>query len=70
MPAESAAVPRRWLARIDFAPVHRQPPLALLALAAAVSIAGSLAIDVVAVHVGEHLYPATRHFSHFRPPDY
>lgn len=71
MPVETSAPGvRRRLGRIDFAPLHRQPLAPLLVFAAAVSIAGSIAIDVVAVHVGEHLYPATRHFSHFRPADY
>ena len=39
-------------------------------LAAALSVALSLALDMVAVHVAKTEFPSTRHFSHFRFADY
>lgn len=41
-----------------------------MAAATAVSLAGSLAADELAVHVGTAVFPATAHFSHFRFSDY
>lgn len=58
------------LLRVDFVTPHRPPRPMLVAVAAAFSIAASLGLDALAVHLGESLYPATRHFSHFRVGDY
>ena len=66
----SRGVRLRRLARIDFAPVHRRPSTALLVVAAAASIALSLALAALAVHVATSVFPTTRHFSHFRVADY
>ena len=58
------------LARLDFAPQHRQPSAARLALATVLSIAGSLAADALLVVIGAALFPGTRGFVHFQFPDY
>ena len=59
----------RRRARLDLR--GRTPPSnARWVLAAALSVALSLALDMVAVHVAKAEFPATRHFSHFRFADY
>jgi hypothetical protein len=58
------------LARLDFAPRHRQPSVGRLVLATIVSVAGSLAADVLLVVIGEALFPRTRGFAHFQFSDY
>jgi hypothetical protein len=58
------------LAKIDFAPSHRQPSAALVVLATAVALAGSLAIDAVLVAIGTRIFPATVGYGHFRFSDY
>ena len=66
----SLGVRLRRHARIDFAPVHRRPSTALLVVATVASIALSLALAALAVHVATSVFPTTRHFSHFRVADY
>ena len=59
----------RRRARLDLR--GRTPPSnARWVLAAALSVALSLALDMVAVHVAKTEFPSTRHFSHFRLADY
>ncbi len=58
------------LARVDFAPSHRQPPAARVILALAVSIAGSLAADAILVVIGTTLFPSTKGYAHFQFGDY
>jgi hypothetical protein len=58
------------LARVDFAPQHRQPSAGRVLLAAIASIAGSLAADAILVVVGTAVFPRTRGFAHFQFPDY
>jgi hypothetical protein len=58
------------LARLDFAPRHRQPSPGRLVLATIVSVAGSLAADALLVVIGEAMFPRTRGFAHFQFPDY
>lgn len=63
----------KWVisvARLDFAPEHRQPSLARVLLASAVSIAGSLIADAVIVALGVALWPATKGYAHFKFADY
>ncbi len=55
---------------VDVAPDHRQPAWWCAALATAVSLAGSLGADVLSVHIGAAVFPATVHFSHFRTSEY
>ncbi|MCW2523392.1 MAG: hypothetical protein JWO63_1727 [Frankiales bacterium] len=56
--------------RIDFAPRHRQPSAAQIAVATVVAIAGSLAADAVIVRLGETLFPSTKGYAHFQFADY
>ena len=58
------------LARVDFAPAHRQPSAARVVAASVVSVAGSLAADAVLVANGTAVFPATRGYVHFRFSDY
>jgi hypothetical protein len=58
------------LARIDFAPTHRQPSAVRVLLASAVSIVGSLIADAVTVATGEALWPGTKGYAHFQFADY
>ena len=58
------------LARIDFAPAHRQPSTLRLLLASAVSIAGSLIADAVIVALGEAVWSDTKGYVHFKFADY
>jgi Family of unknown function (DUF6069) len=58
------------LARVDFAPAHRQPSAVRVIAATAASLAGSLAADALLVVIGTALFPATKGYPHFRFPDY
>ncbi len=58
------------LARVDFAPSHRQPSAARVLLALAVSLAGSLAADAILVVIGTTLFPSTKGYVHFQFHDY
>lgn len=58
------------LARLDFAPAHRQPSTLRLLLASVASIAGSLLADAVIVAIGEALMPGTKGYVHFQFSDY
>lgn len=58
------------LVHVDWQPSTRQPTTRRLALATALSIAGSLVADAVLVALGTHVFPSTRGFSHFRFGDY
>jgi hypothetical protein len=57
-------------ARVDLSPDHRQPSWWRVTLATALAIGLSLAADAALVAVGEHLWPATKGYSHFRFADY
>jgi hypothetical protein len=52
--------------KIDFAPKHRQPRLALILIATIVSVAGSLAADAILVAIGTRVFPSTVGYVHFR----
>ena len=58
------------LARLDFAPAHRQPSAIRLLLASAASIAGSLLVDAALVALGQAVFPATKGYVHFQFQDY
>ena len=58
------------LARVDFKPSHRQPSVARVLFALAVSIAGSLAADAILVVIGTALFPSTKGYVHFQFSDY
>jgi hypothetical protein len=58
------------LARVDFAPQHRQPSAGRLLLATFASIAGSLAADAMLVVIGKAVFPSTKGFAHFQFSDY
>src|SRR5271154_3566457 len=58
------------LARLDFSPQHRQPPVARVLLATVTAIVGSLAADAILVAIGEAIFPRTQGYVHFRFSDY
>jgi len=58
------------LARLDFAPQHRQPLAGRLLLATLLAIAGSLAADAFLVALSEAVFPGTRGYVHFQFSDY
>ena len=58
------------LVRVDLAPAHRQPTSLQVAIATAVSVAGSLAVDAILVVIGEAVFPSTKGYSHFQFSDY
>jgi hypothetical protein len=72
MPAEAPSSLGRalGLARVDFAPAHRQPSALRVAIATAVSVAGSLAADAILVVIGEAVFPSTKGYAHFQFSDY
>jgi O-antigen ligase len=58
------------LARLDFAPEHRQPSAVRVVIASVGSIVGSLLADAAIVAVGQALMPGTKGYVHFRFSDY
>jgi hypothetical protein len=72
MPAELPQSLGRALgiARVDLAPAHRQPSTLRVAIATAVSVAGSLAVDALLVVIGQAIFPSTRGYVHFQFSDY
>ncbi len=58
------------LARLDFAPRHRQPQASRVLLATVASIIGSLAADVLLVVIGQAVFPSTKGYVHFQFHDY
>jgi hypothetical protein len=58
------------LVGVDFPSERWQPERLWFAVAALVSIIGSLAADVVLVAIGTAAFPATKGYSHFRFSDY
>jgi hypothetical protein len=58
------------LVRVDLAPAHRQPSSLQVAIATAVSVAGSLAADALLVVIGQAVFPSTKGYSHFQFSDY
>ncbi len=72
MPAELPPLVDRSLrlARVDFAPAHRQPSGPRVVAALALSVAGSLAVDALLVALGEAVFPSAKGFGHFQFSDY
>jgi hypothetical protein len=68
MPAPIAAVLK--LARVDFAPGHRQPPALRVVAATGGAVIGSLLADRLLVLIGTAVFPATRGYPHFQFADY
>jgi hypothetical protein len=58
------------LARVDFAPAHRQPSGIRVLAALAVSVIGSLAADALLVVTGQAVFPSTKGYAHFQFHDY
>ena len=58
------------LVRVDFAPARQQPSAARVAVAAVLSVAGSLAADAALVVIGTAIFPSTRGYVHFQFSDY
>jgi hypothetical protein len=58
------------LARVDFAPAHRQPAAMRVILASVLSVIGSLAADALLVVIGQAVFPSTRGYGHFQFSDY
>lgn len=57
--------------RLDLkADPSRQPAVAAILFATAVSLAGSLAADYLLVKLGTHVFPSTAGYVHFRFSDY
>ena len=56
--------------KVDFAPAHRQPKWWRLGLATVLAIVLSLAACAALVAAGEHVWPATKGFVHFKFSDY
>jgi len=58
------------LVRVDLAPAHRQPSSLQVAIATAVSVAGSLAVDALLVVISQAVFPSTKGYVHFQFSDY
>lgn len=58
------------LARVDFAPAHRQPSTSRWVIALVVSVVGSLGLDALLVKIGTALFPSTKGYVHFQFYDY
>ena len=58
------------LARVDFAPTHRQPTAMRVILASVLSVIGSLAADALLVVIGQAMFPSTKGYGHFQFSDY
>ena len=58
------------LARVDFAPRHRQPSGLRVIVALIVSVVGSLAADALLVAIGTAVFPSTKGYVHFQFSDY
>jgi hypothetical protein len=58
------------LARVDFAPRHRQPSILRVLLATVISLAGSLGLDAAIVAIGTAVFPSTKGYVHFQFHDY
>jgi hypothetical protein len=58
------------LVHLDFAPRHQQPSAARVALAAVVSLVGSLAADALIVVIFQAAFPSTKGYPHYQFGDY
>jgi hypothetical protein len=58
------------LVKVDFTPVHRQPPKSRLVIASLVALTGSLLADALLVLAGKAVFPSTKNYGHFMFSDY
>jgi hypothetical protein len=58
------------LARVDFAPAHRQPASWRVIVALGASLIGSLGADALLVALGTAMFPSTKGYVHFQFSDY
>ena len=58
------------LVHVDLAPTHRHPTAGRMAIATAVSVAGSLGADALLVVIGERVFTSTSGYVHFQFSDY
>ena len=58
------------IARVDWAPSHRQPTPLRLVVATMIALLGSLAADAILVAIGTRIFPGTAGYEHFRFADY
>jgi hypothetical protein len=58
------------LARVDFAPAHRQPTTMRVIVASVLSVIGSLVADALLVVIGQAMFPSTKGYGHFQFSDY
>jgi hypothetical protein len=58
------------LFKVDFPGERQQPSVSRLAVAAVMSLLGSLAADALIVAIGTAIFASTKHYVHFRPLDY
>jgi FtsH-binding integral membrane protein len=71
MRAETLLIDRTLaIARVDWAPSHRQPSVVRLGVATVLAIIGSLAADAIVVAIGTHVFSGTAGYEHFRFNDY
>jgi hypothetical protein len=69
--AETTIVDRSLaLARVDFAPRHRQPSTLRVVLATLLAMVGSLVADALLVAIGTAVFPSTKGYVHFQFHDY
>jgi hypothetical protein len=57
-------------ARVDLAPRHRQPSFAMVVVATAAALVGSLVADAAVVAIGTAVFPSTKGYVHFQFSDY
>ena len=57
-------------ARVDWSPRDEQPPLARVAIATVLAIAGALLADAILVAIATAVFPSTAGYEHFRFDDY
>jgi hypothetical protein len=70
MPQQTVVDRALGIARLDFAPAHRQPSALRVGLATVVALAGSLAADALLVVLGTAVFPSTKGYVHFAFADY
>ncbi len=71
MRAETPLIDRTLaIARVDWAPSHRQPTPARLVVATVIAMIGALAADAILVAAGTRIVPGIAGYGHFRFDDY
>lgn len=58
------------LARVDFAPRHRQPIGRAVVVATVAAVVLSLVVDAILVALGTRVFPSTKGYVHFQFTDY